>query len=86
MTRQQNNEIKDLCQLIAKEQDHQKFSELVKQLSRRLDAKDFEAKARRRTPNKESSGPFCPRQRTPDAVVIPERLRSQPLPGTASDP
>jgi hypothetical protein len=42
MIHEENDDIKNLCQLIAKEQDRQKFSELVKRLSERLEAKDKE--------------------------------------------
>jgi hypothetical protein len=46
MTHEENNDIKNLCQLIAKEQDGQKFSDLVKRLSERLEAKDKEIEQR----------------------------------------
>jgi hypothetical protein len=42
MTHEEDDDIKNLCQLIPKEQDRQKFSELVKRLSERLEAKDRE--------------------------------------------
>jgi hypothetical protein len=42
MTHEENDDIKNLCQLIGKEQDRRKFSELVKRLSERLEAKDRE--------------------------------------------
>jgi len=62
MTHEENNDIKNLCQLIAKEQDRQKFSDLVKRLSERLEAKDKEIEQRfaqskgRLTPLSSNSG------------------------------
>jgi hypothetical protein len=44
MTHEANNDIRELCALIAKEQDRQKFLELVTQLNDRLAARDQELK------------------------------------------
>ncbi len=44
MTHEGNEDIRDLCALIAKEHDRHKFLELVSQLNDRLAARDQELK------------------------------------------
>jgi len=44
MTHEGNDDIRELCALIAKEQDRHKFLELVTQLNDRLAARDQELK------------------------------------------
>jgi hypothetical protein len=44
MTHEGNDDIRELCALIAKEQDRHKFLELVSQLNDRLAASDQELK------------------------------------------